>query len=85
VGAFVVRNQFVGGVEWLVEGVGRKESRFVGGIVVVGRWVGSLWVEVVERKVVVGVGRRVVVAVVAVGVGRVVVGWRGNLPDLYDK
>jgi hypothetical protein len=83
-----VRNQFVGGVDLLMKEVGRKESPwigvgslFAGRIVVVGRWVGSLWVEVVGRRVVVVVGRMVVV----VGVGRVVVVWEGSLLDRYGE
>jgi hypothetical protein len=83
-----VRNQFVVGVDLLRKEVGRKESPlagigslFAGRIVVVGRWVGSLWVEVVGRRVVVVVGKMVVV----VGVGRVVVVWRGSLLDRYGE
>jgi len=69
--------------------VGRKESPwigvgslFAGRIVVVGRWVGSLWVEVVGRRVAVVVGKMVVVVV---GVGRVVVVWEGSLLDRYGE
>ena len=83
-----MRNQFVVEVDLLMEEVGRKESPwigvgslFAGRIVAAGRWVGSLWVEVVGRRVVVVVGRMVVV----VGVGRVVVAWGGSLLGRYGE
>ena len=82
-----MRNQFVVGVDLLMKEVGRKESPWIGvgslfaGKRFVGRWVGSLWVEVVGRRVVVVVGRMVVV----VGVGRVVVVWWGSLLDRYGE
>jgi hypothetical protein len=82
-----VRNQFVVEVDLLMEEVRRKDSPwigvgslFAGRRVVVGRWVGSLWVEIVGRRVVVVVGRMVVVAV-----GGVVVVWRGSLRDRYGE
>jgi hypothetical protein len=68
----------VGRTESLWVGVG---SLFAGRRIVVGRSVGSLWVEVVGRRVVAVVGRIVVV----VGVGRAVVVWRGSLLDRYGE